>query len=461
MVKLVNRAKMSTATTGTGTITLDTAEAGYQSFSAAGVVDGDVVRYVIEDGSDWEIGSGTYTASGTTLSRTVSESSNADAAIPLTGSAVVFVSAVAADLSVSGGTLVGTSVDNDLDLSTGNFFEVTAAGQTLTFSNPPPAHEFKIKLTGAGSIVGYDLVTASYDNTSFSVATEEVNPTGIFFKPDGTRMYVTGFGSDTVSEYNLSSLWDISSATYSRNVSVASEDGSPQGLFFREDGAKMYMVGNFGDDVNEYDLSDPWNISSATYLQNFIVSTQDGVPTGIFFKPDGLNMYVSGSGNDQVYQYTLGTAWDVSTASYVQAFSVAGEETVPNGLFFNPAGTGLFVVGSTGDDVTEYTLSEAWDISTATYTQIFSIAGQEVTPNDIYFRPNGDKMYIVGNTGDAVFQYTTGYPVSAPTEYPSSVKWAGFLPPIAPTPEQVDTLGFYTLDGGTTYYAYQIGDGHQ
>lgn len=98
MVTLVNRAKVSTSTTGTGTVTLGAAESGYQTFAAAGVADGDVVRYVIEDGSNWEIGTGTYTASGTTLSRTVSESSNAGAAINLSGSAVVYVSAAAADI---------------------------------------------------------------------------------------------------------------------------------------------------------------------------------------------------------------------------------------------------------------------------------------------------------------------------------------------------------------------------
>jgi len=98
MVTLVNRAKMSTSTTGTGTITLGSAETGYQSFADAGVADGDVVRYVIEDGDDWEIGSGTYTASGTTLSRTVDESSNSDAALNLTGSAVVFITAAAGDV---------------------------------------------------------------------------------------------------------------------------------------------------------------------------------------------------------------------------------------------------------------------------------------------------------------------------------------------------------------------------
>lgn len=98
MPRLVNRAKMTTSTTGTGTITLGSASSGFQTFADAGVADGDAVRYVIEDGTSWEIGTGTYTASGTTLTRTVLESSNSDSALNLSGSATVFVTAVAEDI---------------------------------------------------------------------------------------------------------------------------------------------------------------------------------------------------------------------------------------------------------------------------------------------------------------------------------------------------------------------------
>jgi len=142
MVTLVNRAKVSTATTGTGTITLGTAEVGYQTFADAGVVDTNVVRYVIEDGDAWEIGTGTYTASGTTLTRTVSESSNADAAISLTGSAVVYVTATAEDFGggAAGLTLLSqeiittpvTAVDFDLPAGYSRYRIII---QDLTYSS--------------------------------------------------------------------------------------------------------------------------------------------------------------------------------------------------------------------------------------------------------------------------------------------------------------------------------------
>lgn len=127
MTKLVNRAKMTTATTGTGTITLGSASVGYQSFADAGVSDGDVVRYVIEDGNNWEIGTGTYTSSGTTLSRTVSESSNSDNAISLSGTAVVFITAIAADITnTQTATTSSTSITTIADYATASFDAIKA-----------------------------------------------------------------------------------------------------------------------------------------------------------------------------------------------------------------------------------------------------------------------------------------------------------------------------------------------
>ena len=84
-----DRVKETTATTGTVTVTLAGASDGFQSFSVIG--DANTTYYTLVSGTDWEVGIGTYTASGTTLSRdTVLESSNAGSKITLAGTSDVF-----------------------------------------------------------------------------------------------------------------------------------------------------------------------------------------------------------------------------------------------------------------------------------------------------------------------------------------------------------------------------------
>ena len=95
---LKDRVKETTATTGTGTLTLAGADTGFQSFSVIG--DGNTTYYTITDGTDWEVGIGTYTASGTTLSRdTITSSSNSGSAVNWgAGSKDVFVTAPATSI---------------------------------------------------------------------------------------------------------------------------------------------------------------------------------------------------------------------------------------------------------------------------------------------------------------------------------------------------------------------------
>ena len=158
MVKLVNRAKMTTATTGTGTITLGSAVDGFQTFTAAGVSNGDTVRYCIEDGtSNFELGSGVFTASGTTLTRVVSESSNSNNAINLSGDAIVFITAIAADLQpTTFTTTVFTATANQTAFSvsyTVGFVEVFLNGSKLSAADFTATNGSSVVLA-SGAAVG-------------------------------------------------------------------------------------------------------------------------------------------------------------------------------------------------------------------------------------------------------------------------------------------------------------------
>jgi len=203
MVTLANRAKMTTPTTGTGTITLGAASDGYQSFSAAGVTDGQSVRYVIEDGAAWEIGTGVYTDASTTLSRTVIESSNADAAINLTGSATVFISLAAGDIVQN----ISDLGDWPADVSAtevGYLDGVTSAIQTQLNAKPTEADvetaainaqvgtTYTLALTDRGQFV-------TMDNASANTVTVPTNAAVAFDVGSVVTVIQKGAGATTVT----------------------------------------------------------------------------------------------------------------------------------------------------------------------------------------------------------------------------------------------------------------------
>jgi sugar lactone lactonase YvrE len=263
-------------------------------------------------------------------------------------------------------------------------------------------------LSASGNTIlsNVNVIGASYDSVSFSVAGEEANPTDIFFSPDGLKMYVIGTTGDDVNEYNLSTAWVVSSAVYSTVFSVASQDATPNGIFFRADGTKMFIVGATNDSIFQYTLSTPWSVATASYESISFSVAAELTPQGLWFKPNGLSMYMVGTTSDLVYQYTLSTAWNVSTATFLQSFSVSGQETTPNNVSFTGDGSRMFVIGSIGDDVNVYNLTTPWDISTSAFVNVFSVAGQDTVPTGIYIKPDGTKMYMVGQTNDTVYQYT-------------------------------------------------------
>jgi sugar lactone lactonase YvrE len=230
-----------------------------------------------------------------------------------------------------------------------------------------------------------DITTLTYDGKSRFVGDKEATPHGLTFNNDGTKMYIIGQTQDTVFEYVLSIPYDITTAVFSVSYSIQSKENTPTDIKFSSDGTKMFILGDQGNDITLYTLSTPWNISTSVYVTEKSINTEDGVSQGIWFKEDGTKMYMVGSANDRVYEYNL-TAWDITTLTYVNRISVAGQgELTPTAVALNTDGTIMWITGTTNDFIEQYNLSTPWDITTAVYSNRKAIGSSEGNPTGLHF----------------------------------------------------------------------------
>jgi len=346
MAVLKNRAKMSTSTTGTGTITLGSAEDGYQTFADAGVANADVVRYVIEDGNNFEIGTGTYTSSGTTLSRTVSESSNSNNAINLSGSATVFIGATAEDIpdlyadSANGSAVTPTA-------NAGGSYNSVAIGNGADIGSG----------RGDSIAIGTDALT----NQSQALAigrSATVNSSGTWGTAVGRNSVVNGQAAVSLGNsygsgsYGFSAVIDNNSI-YGASSSYAIAIGKnayANGSYSVAIGGSAPIAGSFGAISLGYDTVS--NGTYATVLGNRSTATaQSSVALGTYAKSDiqGKLAYSSErfglTGDSQAGLFVLrcdttdATPEKLQTTAGSQSVGSTNQVVLPNDSVFGFTGT--------------------------------------------------------------------------------------------------------------------------
>lgn len=347
---------------------------------------------------------------------------------------------------------LGTVTSNNIDLATGNYFNDTlVADTTYTISNAGAVQSFQLEVIG-GSF-GYGFTNAVYDDKSINVGSQEGTPEGLFFKSDGLAMYIIGPGGSAVDQWTLTTAYDVSTASYaSKTFSFSSQDINCGDIHFKPDGTKMYMIGASSDTVYQYSLSTAWDVSTGSYdSTSKSIAAQETAPEGLTFKPDGTKMYVCGGNGDDINEYNLSTAWDVSTASFAQNGSVVALSGNPHSVRFKDDGTELYVIDPDSADrnIYSFTLSTAWDVSTLSSGSSFYVGDKDTAPKGLAFGNSGKKMYIVGDTNNTVFQFSTLQNMTI--TWPSSVEWPDGTAPVSPEGGEKDLYTITTDDSGTTY----------
>ena len=250
---------------------------------------------------------------------------------------------------------------------------------------------------------------------NFDISSDEASATGITFKPDGTKMYITGVGADTILQYNLTTAFDITSATWEKSVAIGAREDKPEDVKFNSDGTVIFILGTGGNGIDRWSLSTPYDIGSITAADTTFTSI-GGDPRGLAFNNDGTKMFVLNQTNTRVEEYNLSTPYNPDTKTLTNTLTNETTRNFHQGLGFNADGSKMFVVKSRGgsnadNKIDEYALSTTFDISTATLTGTFSPTITNAKLSGMAFNSSGSKMYHLNwGTNKEVREYSLTCP---------------------------------------------------
>ncbi len=211
-------------------------------------------------------------------------------------------------------------------------------------------------------------------------------------------------------------------------------------------GERMYITSSTGSTslIYQYNLSTPWDVSTAGLAHSLDVFSDIGDAGGLTFKNDGLKFFIAnadvGSTPKLIESYTLTTAWELSTATDDGTpFDVSGQiasqgSVVVNDVFVRDDGLKMFVLGEDEASpfefsrVFQYTLAVSWDLTTATYDGVsFNPINEDNQPRSFVFLENpgqandGTKMYIAGNEDSPTAATVNEYDLSTPWDISTAV----------------------------------------
>lgn len=225
----------------------------------------------------------------------------------------------------------------------------------------------------------------------------------IVISADGTKFYTIN-DQEVVNQFNLSIPFDMNTITYNNvYVTLTELGGTGRALHISSGGTKLYAMST-SEIVHQYTLGTAWDLSTISYDSKTLnLTSYDSTGVFVLVSGDGSKLYFIGDATDTVYQFSLGTSFDISTATYDSVtlnLNTLFGEVSPDACAFNSDGTKFYIYGSEKDDIFEFFLTTAWDLSTATFTGHSVDFDTVISPTGLSISQNNKYMYISQSGGD-------------------------------------------------------------
>lgn len=247
-----------------------------------------------------------------------------------------------------------------------------------------------------------DISLASYVTES-SALTVAANTKGLVLKPDGTRLYLGDVTAKKVREYTLSTAWDLSTLGVTQTDISPALSTAMEGFCFGNNGLKLYAVQYNSGILKEYDVSPAWDVSTASFVQNGTISTPSNRCGSPIFTDDGLTLYVLYNSTDDVAQYSLSTAWDISTLSHVATKSSVVAGNVAD-LKLSSVGDYLYITDGSNMNVKQKEFTTLFDISTIIVTPDITFSPIYI-PYGAHIIESLRKMFVFDDTNNKIIEY--------------------------------------------------------
>ena len=266
-------------------------------------------------------------------------------------------------------------------------------------------------LNAAGVGGGFKPVSVSGTTQALNVGTYNFFNAGELSA--NTTISFTSVPTDALWTYTAKSGvgtgYVLGSPVYTGNEFSISGYNFPTGIHFSSDGTKLFVYSNANFRTYQFTLSTAYNVSTASYSGlSFYSYAQDQSVMDMTFSADGTKMYLVGTQNYNIYQYTLSTAWNISTASYSGlSYYTPGNDNAMRGIRFKPDGTKMYLIGDQINSIYQYSLSTAWNVSTASSAGLSkSVSNEDVSPQAFVISPDGTKLIVFGYSTKKMYQYT-------------------------------------------------------
>lgn len=206
--------------------------------------------------------------------------------------------------------------------------------------------------------------------------------------------------------------WDLSTAQYKDSKQIFTSKVTDGGLCIGNSDMSLYVGMGMLDSIYQYSFGTKGDVSTLTLSKRLYVGAAGDSCTGISFKPDGTMMFVSfRDGSCEIATYTLSTAWDISTATLTRCgdANYSGEDNL-TGILFGNSGSNFYLTDKILTYIRSYSMSTAYNTTTRTLSYYYDLGGTYYDVlTDIKANNDGSKFYLCGytNTGGtlAVSEY--------------------------------------------------------